>query len=113
MFTDPGSGPVAIDNVLMSAGSALPTDWSVQMNFDSNDGMLKVYRGNGLNTVDVPYVPDEWIEIRVVIDSDADTTQIYYDGAWITEYSWTGGVLGGGRANGLDVQEFVLTVIGN
>ena len=31
-------------------------DWSVQMQFDSNDGMLKVYYGNGLNTVNVPYV---------------------------------------------------------
>jgi hypothetical protein len=71
-------------------------DWSVQMNFDSNDGMLKVYHGNGLNTVDVPYIPDEWVELQVVIDLDQDLTQIYYDDAFVVEYSWTGGVLGGG-----------------
>lgn len=71
-------------------------DWSVQMQFDSNDGMLKVYYGDGLNTVDVPYVPDRWVPIEVVIDLDTDWTQVYYDGALVTEYSWTGGVLGEG-----------------
>jgi|GEM_PF-1166928 len=71
-------------------------DYSVQMNFDSNDGMLKVYYGNGMNTVDVPYEPERWVELQVVIDLDADLTQVYYDGMFLVDYSWTGGVLGGG-----------------
>jgi hypothetical protein len=70
--------------------------WSAQLNFDSNDGMLKVYYGNGTNTVDVPYIPDEWVEINIVIDLDIDACTIRYDGEFITEYSWTGGIVGGG-----------------
>ncbi len=70
--------------------------WSVQMQFDSNDGMLKVYHGDGLNTIDVPYVTDRWVKIETIIDLDDDWTQVYYDDALITEYSWTGGVLGDG-----------------
>jgi hypothetical protein len=73
-----------------------PYHWSVQMQFDSNDGMLKVYHGDGLNTIDVPYVTDRWVKIQAVIDLDNDWTQVYYDDELITEYSWTGGVLGDG-----------------
>ncbi|MBW8040906.1 MAG: hypothetical protein FVQ85_13000 [Planctomycetes bacterium] len=72
-------------------------DWSVQMQFDSNDGgMLKVFHGNGLNTIDIPYVTDRWVKIQAVIDLDNDWTTIYYDDALIAEYDWTGGVLGSG-----------------
>ncbi|MFH1748862.1 MAG: dockerin type I domain-containing protein [Planctomycetota bacterium] len=70
--------------------------WSLQMNFDSNDGMLKVYYGNGLNTVNVPYDTDRWVKLQAVIDLDEDWTRIYYDDELVTEYIWTGGVLGGG-----------------
>ena len=83
-------------NTYSDGGPHEESDWSVQMNFDSNDGMLKVYYGNGLNTVDVPYVPDEWIELRVAIDLDADWTEVYYDNQFVVGYPWTGGVLGGG-----------------
>lgn len=88
-------------NTYDDAGPFEESDWSVQMNFDSNDGMLKVYHGNGMNTVDVPYVPDEWVKIKAVIDLDNDLTEIYYNGAFIVEYPWTAGVtgVGGGALN--------------
>lgn len=70
--------------------------WSVQMQFDSNDGLLKVFHGDGLNTVNVPYVDQRWVRIQAIIDLDDDWTRIYYDDALVTEYPWTGGVLGGG-----------------
>lgn len=77
-------------------GAHDPSDWSIQMQFDSNDGMLKVYYGNGLNTVQVPYETDRWVRIRAIVDLDDDWTQVYYDDELIAEYSWTGGILGGG-----------------
>ena len=97
-FDSNGTGQFAGSyfNILNTYEDEGEQDWSVQMNFDSNDGMLKVYYGNGLNTVDVPYIPDEWIEISIKIDLEDDWTQIYYDDELITEYSWTGGVLGAG-----------------
>lgn len=100
-FDSNGSDPMAgtyivLLNTYAEGEPHADSDWSLQMNFDSNDGMLKVYYGNGLNTVNVPYVPEEWVEIQAVIDLDEDWTRIYYDDALVTEYSWTGGVLGGG-----------------
>ena len=74
-----------------------PYNWSVQMQFDSNDGgLLKVFHGDGLNTIDVPYETDKWVKIQVIVDLENDWTQIYYDDNLITEYPWTGGILGGG-----------------
>jgi hypothetical protein len=100
-FTSGGSDPLAgsyfvMLNTYADGGPVEESNWSVQCNFDSNDGMLKVYYGNGMNTVDVPYETDRWVEIQVQIDLDEDWTRIYYDDALVTEYSWTGGVLGGG-----------------
>jgi hypothetical protein len=83
-------------NTYADGGPFEESDWSVQYNFDSNDGMLKIYYGDGLNTVDVPYETDSWVEIQVQIDLDEDWTRVYYDDELVTEYSWTGGVLGGG-----------------
>lgn len=96
----PGSFFV-IMNTYADGGPHEEPNWSVQMNFDSNDGMLKVYYGNGMNTVDVPYVPDAWVEINIKIDLDIDLCTVYYDGAYIVEYPWTGGVtgVGGGALN--------------
>jgi len=83
-------------NAYEDGGPHEAEDWSVQMQFDSNDGMLKVYDGNGTTTVQVPYVPDQWKRIRVIVDLDEDWTQVYYDDDLVTEYPWTGGVLGTG-----------------
>ena len=83
--------------VLLNTYNTLgPYNWSVQVQLDSNDGLLKVFHGDGVNTIDVPYVTDRWVKIQTVIDLDNDWTQIYYDDALITEYTWTGGVLGEG-----------------
>jgi hypothetical protein len=100
-FSSEGSGQFAgsyliLLNTYEDGGPHEESDWSAQLNFDSNDGMLKVYYGDGLNTVDVPYIPEQWVEIVIVIDLDIDLCTIYYHGEYITEYSWTGGVTGVG-----------------
>jgi hypothetical protein len=73
-----------------------PYNWSVQMGFDSNSGNLFAFNGNGLNTVQVPYETDRWKKIQIIIDLDDDWTRVYYDDELVTEYPWTGGVLGEG-----------------
>ncbi len=79
-----------------------PYNWSVQLGFDSNDGMLSAFHGAGLDTIKVPYADDRWTKIQVIIDLDEDWTQVYYDDELVTEYPWTGGVLGdGGGASDL------------
>jgi len=92
--------------VLLNSYPAQPAEsekWSIQMQFDSNDGMLKVYYGDGLNTVNRPYDPDRWVKIQSVVDLDDDWTQVYYDDELVTEYEWTGGVLGGGGGGASDI----------
>jgi len=69
--------------------------WSVQMQFDPNDGLLKVYHGDGLNTIDVPYETDRWVKIQAEIDLAEDWTEIFYDDKLVTKYAWVGGVIGG------------------
>jgi len=73
-----------------------PFDWSVQVQFDGRDQMMKVFHGDGTNTIDVPYATDRWVKIEAIVDLESDWTQIYYDDSLVTEYTWTGGVLGGG-----------------
>ncbi len=73
-----------------------PYDWSVQLGFDSNSGMLKAFHGDGIDTVDIPYVADRWKRIQIIVDQDDDWTRVYYDDELVTEYAWTGGVLGEG-----------------
>ncbi|MCA9290601.1 MAG: hypothetical protein KDA25_05700, partial [Phycisphaerales bacterium] len=79
-----------------------PYHWAVQIQARAGDGMLRVYHGNGINTINVPYATDRWVKIQTIIDLDDDWTRIYYDDALVTEYEWTGGVLGEG-GGALDV----------
>jgi len=86
--------------------------WSVQMAFDSSIGMCKVFHGDGLNTINVPYDTDRWVKIQTVIDLDDDWTRVYYDDELITEYTWTGGVLGEG-GGALDIAAVALFANGS
>ena len=97
-FFSPGSDPfVGSYFVLLNTyNDGGPYNWSVQMQFDSTDGMLKVYHGDGTNTINVPYDTERWVKIEAIVDLDSDWTQVYYDDNLISEYSWTGGVLGDG-----------------
>jgi len=67
-----------------------PYHWSTQVAFDSNTE--EVISEPELETL--PLIFDEWVEIRVEIDFDADTQAIYYDGDLLVEKSWSEGVSG-------------------
>jgi len=73
-----------------------PYHWSVDVQVDSTVGMLKIYHGDGFNTINVPYETDRWVKIQTIIDLDDDWTRIYYDDNLVTEYPWTGGIFGDG-----------------
>ena len=69
--------------------------WSTQLRFNADSGA--VISDPELNELWLVY--DEWVEIRVEIDLDADIQDIYYDGDLIVSKSWKDGVTGGGIAN--------------
>lgn len=68
--------------------------WSVQLVFDNALGTVQS-QGNGPDPT-APIVYDAWTEIRVEIDLDADTQDIYYAGALLDSQPWSNGVSGSG-----------------
>jgi hypothetical protein len=78
-----------------------PYHWAVLLRFDSNDGKLHAYHGQGSSTIDIPYVADRWVRIQTIIDLDFNWLRIYYDGALLAAYPWTIGAdgTGGGTLN--------------
>ena len=73
-----------------------PYHWSVGLQADSTTGWMKIYQGDGNNTINVPYETDRWVKIQAEVDLDDDWTRVYYDDTLVAEYSWTGGVFGEG-----------------
>ena len=76
--------------LLNTYADAGPYNWSTEIQF-----------ANGVVTDDatgvtLPLITDQWVEIRVEIDLDADTQSIYYGGTLLVAASWTEGLTGGG-----------------
>ena len=70
-------------------------NWSAQIQFDSATAtVISEFENNAL-----PYVVDQWAEIRIDVDLDADIQSIYYNGQLLSTKSWIDGVSGGGAAN--------------
>ena len=106
-FTSGGAGTTAGSwfILLNTYNDGGPYNWSVQVQIDSNNGLIKVYDGvldQDPNGFDVPIETDRWVNIQTIVDLEDDWTRIYYDDDLIAEYSWTGGVLGNG-GGGLDL----------
>jgi hypothetical protein len=83
-----------------------PYFWSVQVGFDSADGLVHADCGSSNQVVGPAFVTDDWSEIRVYIDLDNDWCQVYYNGILLDDptladhptlgggYQWTAGVFG-------------------
>ena len=80
--------------ILLNTYGAGVHNWSTQVGFDSTGVVESEFEGNQL-----PLITDEWVELRVEIDLDADVQDIYYDGDLLSSKSWTDGVSGGGALN--------------
>ena len=68
------------------------SNWSTQVQFNSaTDQVLSEFDNSAL-----PLIMGRWVEILVVIDLNANTQTISYDGQVLVLKSWTEGVSGGG-----------------
>jgi len=72
-----------------------PYNWSVQVHFDS--ATSTVISDPELDSL--PLVIGQWVELKVVIDLDADTQTFFYNGLMLYSKSWTEGMSGGGSLN--------------
>ena len=67
-------------------------NWSVQVRFNSATGVTN----DGVSGGSLPLVTNQWVEIRLEIDLDADTQTFFYNDQQLYSGSWTGEVSGGG-----------------
>ena len=69
-------------------GVAGVKDWSVQTLFDMAAGEVSSYYVAGSS---LPIVWDQWVELRCVIDLDANTVTEYYNGNMLATHEWDDG----------------------
>ena len=66
-------------------------NWSTEVMFDSTGIVHSDFDG-----AELPLITDQWVELRIEIDLDADSQTFFYDGTQLYTKSWTEGVSGGG-----------------
>ncbi len=69
-------------------------NWSTQVSFNSSGTVISDFDG-----AELPLITNEWVELRVEIDLDADSQTFYYGGSELYTKSWSEGVSGGGALN--------------
>jgi hypothetical protein len=63
-----------------------PYSWSIQTAFDSSTGLVT---DDFVSGPSLPILYDQWAEIRVEIDLDADTRELYYADQLLSTLTWT------------------------
>jgi hypothetical protein len=82
--------------ILLNTYADLGTDnWSTQVNFASATGLVT---NDGVDGGTLPLIRERWVEIRVVIDLDANLQTFYYDNQLLYSSSWTENLSPGGGA---------------
>lgn len=77
-----------------------PNNWSTQVCFNSTAGtVVDDIPGDCSTAGTVNIVFDQWVELRVVIDLDANTQTFFYNGQLVYSDTWTEHISGGGVAN--------------
>lgn len=69
-----------------------PFNWSTQLAFNLTYGNLFSHYASGSTAI----VKDQWVNIRVDIDLDNNSQEIFYNNILFEKKSWTEGVSGGG-----------------
>ena len=77
--------------ILISDYQGTASKWAVQTWFDTDQMLFTHDDGDFL-----PLITDEWVEIRVEIDLDADWHELYYDDDLLYEKAWTAGPFNAG-----------------
>jgi hypothetical protein len=65
-----------------------PHDWAVEIDMDPSTGTAREVFRDPNDTMSAPLVYDQWVEIRVEFDLDANTSDVYYNGALVGTGTW-------------------------
>ena len=72
-------------NRYVDGGNSNAGSWSTQLKFDLGAGTVRDdFRGGS-----APIVTDQWVDMRLDVDLDANVVSSYYNGALISSGSWT------------------------
>lgn len=66
-----------------------PQEWAIEMHMDPATGMVNENIHDPDGVYAAPIVYDDWVEIRVEFDLDADSFEAYYNSASIASGTWT------------------------
>lgn len=91
-----GSSFYILMNDYQHGGPHNTPDWSLQLRSSASEGIIVDYNDASAS---LPLITDDWAEIRVEIDFEADIQTVYYDGDFLLSKSWTAGVSPGGAKN--------------
>jgi hypothetical protein len=69
-------------------GAGQDNKWSLQLRFDS----LNQYVESEYDTISLPLITGQWVELLTLIDLDTDLFKFYYDGQLLIEKAWTAGI---------------------
>jgi hypothetical protein len=83
-FIPSGSTGLTYFILLNSYQSGGPYDWSLDLEFDCDLGLMSVVEGSGAAFI----VENQWVEIKVEFDLDGCTQSIYYNGAFVETIPW-------------------------
>jgi len=91
-----GTDFILMNTYVEGSGHTNLYEWSLQLEFRASTGLVTDL-DNTAKTL--PLITDEWVQIRVEIDFDADWQVIYYDNDELNAKSWTAGTSPGGAKN--------------
>ncbi len=69
--------------------------WSCTLELDGGAGVVRDHNGPD----SLPLVKGQWVEVRYIIDLDADQQKVYYDDVHLLTKGWSDGVAPGGAMN--------------
>lgn len=69
-----------------------PYNWSTQVKFSGG-----IISNDGASGGSMPYITDQWVEIRVEIDLDSNTQSFFYNNVLLYSGTWTEEMSGGGQ----------------
>lgn len=76
---------VIVMNDYIDGGNTNSGQWSTQLKFDLGAGTVH----DDFRAGTLPIVTDQWADVRIDVDLDADTVSSYYNGALISAGTWT------------------------
>jgi hypothetical protein len=68
-------------------GAGQNNKWALQVHFDSTTQLVE----SEFDSLTLPLITDQWVELRVEIDLEIDWFECYYDGELLVEKEWTAG----------------------